>query len=61
MSTFSLKVQSSLEVLRAKRKFSDNPGSNIFNFYNVLVQVFITTSKTKLNIWYNEVGMKIAS
>ena len=34
---FFQKFESSLEVQRAKRKFSDNPGHNILELYNTLV------------------------
>ena len=40
-----MKSESSLEVWRAKIKFSDNLGHNIFELYNVLVQIRLTTSK----------------
>ena len=36
---FFQKLQSSLEVYRAKVKFPDNPGHNILEFLNVLAQV----------------------
>ena len=44
---FLQKFKSSLEVQRAKRKFSDNLGHNILELYNVLVQIQLSTSKTK--------------
>ena len=47
---FFQKFSSSLEVQRAKRKFSDNPGHNILELYNILVQIRFITSKTKLDI-----------
>ena len=41
--------ESSLEVQRVKRKFSDSPGHNILELYNVLVQVRFATSKPKID------------
>ena len=36
-----------MEVRRAKRKFLDNPDHDILELYNILVQIRLTTSKTK--------------
>ena len=47
---FFQKVQSSLEVWRAKRKFSDNLGDNILELNNVLAEVRLTTSKMKRDV-----------
>ena len=47
MSIFFQKFESTLEVQRAERKFSDNLGHNILELYNVLVQIRLTTSKTE--------------
>ena len=58
---FFQKFQSSLEVKRAKRKFSDNPGHNILELYNILVLIKFTTSKTKLDIQYSRLGIPVAS
>ena len=44
---FLQKFESSLEVWRAKRKFSDNLGHNNLALYNVLMETRLTTSKTK--------------
>ena len=38
-----------------------NPGHNILELYNVLVQVRFATSKMKINIWYNKFGLRVAS
>ena len=46
--------ESSLEVQRVKEKFSNNPGHNILELFNNLVQVQIATSKTKLGLQYNK-------
>ena len=40
----------SVDVQRAKEKFSDNTGHNILELYNVLVKVGFATSKMKLDI-----------
>ena len=62
MSIFSLqKFESSLEVKRAKRKFSDNFAHNIMELYNVSVQVWSTTNKTKRDIHYSKLGIRVAS
>ena len=50
ISTFSIILESSLEVQKAKRKLSVNLGHNILKLYNVLVKVQYATSKTKLDI-----------
>ena len=42
--------ESSLEVQRVKRKFSDNPGHNILPLFNNLAQVQVATGKTILDI-----------
>ena len=36
---FLKKYESSLEVQRAERKFSDNPAHNILQLYNILVKI----------------------
>ena len=45
---FFQKFESSLEVQRATRRFSDNLDHNILELYKVLTQTRLTTSKTKL-------------
>ena len=50
--SFFQKIQSSLEVQRAKEKFSDNPGHNILEYCNILVQIQVTTNKTWLKKWF---------
>ena len=57
---FSQNFESSLEVQRAKRKFSDNTGHNILELYNILVQIRFTTSKRKLDIQYRKLGIRVA-
>ena len=47
---FFRKFQSSLEVSRSKRKFSDNLVHNILELYNILIGTPLTTSKTRLDI-----------
>ena len=53
--------ESSLEVQRVKEKFSNNPGHNILELFNNLVQVQIATSKTKLGLQYNKLGTRVVS
>ena len=47
------------------KRFSDlkiyNPGHNILELYNILVQIRFTTSKGKLDIWYSKLGIGVAS
>ena len=38
-----------------------NPGHNILKLYNTLVQIRFTTSKTKLDIQYKKLGIRVAS
>ena len=47
---FLLKVESSLEELRAEEKILDKPSHNILELYNVLKQFRVATSETKLDI-----------
>ena len=56
---FFQKFESSLELHRAKRKFSDNPGRNILELYNILVKVRFTTIKTKLYIQYSKLEYEL--
>ena len=49
MSSVFEKFESSLEVQRVERKFSDNPGHNILELASVLVQVCFLTGKTKVD------------
>ena len=48
-------------MLRVKRKFSDNPGHNILELSNILVQIQFTTSKKELYIEYSKAGIGVAS
>ena len=38
-----------------------NPGHNILELYNILVQIQFTTSKRKLDIYYSKLGIQVAS
>ena len=38
-----------------------NPGYNIYELYNILVEISFTTRKTKLNISYSKLGVRVAS
>ena len=57
---FFQKYESSLEVYKAKIKFSENPYQNVLELYSVLVQVQFATSKTKLDIYYNKLSIQVA-
>ena len=61
MGIFFQNFESSLEVQRAKRKFSENLGHNILELCNVLVQIRLTTSKRKSHIQYSKLVMRVAS
>ena len=41
--------------------YTCNAGHNILELYNGLIQVRVNTSKTKLNIQYNKLGIRVAS
>ena len=41
--------------------YTYNAGHNILELYNGLIQVRVNTSKTKLNIQYNKLGIRVAS
>ena len=41
--------------------YSYNLGHNILQFYNVLIQIRLTTSKAKRDIQYCKLGMRVAS
>ena len=64
MTYFFQKFESSLVVFRAKWRFSVNLVYNILEPYNALVQIRLTTSKTKRDILLphespNELRLKI--
>ena len=50
MSIFLQKFESSLEVQRAKTQFSDDLGRNIVGVIYNLLEIRLTTSKTKCDI-----------
>ena len=50
MSIFFERLGSSLDIQRAKEKSSGNPGHDILELCNVLVQVPSAISKTELDI-----------
>ena len=56
--SFFQKIQSSLEVQRAKEKFSDNPGHNILEYCNILVQIQVTTNKTVKKVVFKTLQKK---
>ena len=57
---FYYKFKSSLEVQMEKRKVSDNLSHNTFGLYNILVPERFTTNKTKLDIQYRKLGIRVA-
>ena len=61
MSIFFQKFESSLEVKRAKKKLSDNFAHNILELCNVSVQIWLTTNKTKRDIHYSTLGIRVTS
>ena len=44
-----------------KRSGNYNPGHNILELYNILVQIRFTTSKRKLDNQYSKLGTRVAS
>ena len=49
------------KLLSLHRNSYYNPGHNILELYSVLVQVRFTTSKTKLDVFYSKLGIRVAS
>ena len=47
--------------VESNKKFSDNPGHNVLALFNNLPQIWITTSKTILDIYHNKLGTRVAS
>ena len=47
--------------MQKKRQRDCNLGHNILELYNVLVQIRLTTSKTKRDIEYSKLGIRVAS
>ena len=50
MSVFSRNWNHRGKCREQKLKFSDNHGHNILELYNILIQIRLTTSKTKSDI-----------
>ena len=48
-------------IKKSVTKFIYNPGHNILELYNVLVQIQLTTSKTKRDIQYIKLGIRAPS
>ena len=48
------------KLYQKKSKKTYNPGHNIFEIYNVLVQIPVATSKAKLDMQYNKLGVQVA-
>lgn len=56
-----IKKLKTLNPTLVKIKWAHNPGYNILELSNVLVQVRVTTSKARLDIYYNKVDVQVAS
>ena len=61
IGSFSQILESSLEVWRVKETFPGNPGHNILTLFNNLADVLIPTNKMILDIYYNKLGIGVAS
>ena len=48
-------------MMKVEHLASYNPGHNIFELQNVLLEIQFTTSKTKLDIQYSKLGIRVAS
>ena len=46
--------------LYIKSVLSYNPGHNILELYNILLQIQFTTSITKLDVQYSKLGIRVA-
>ena len=55
------KLESLLQVYRAKEKSPHNPGHNTLELYNVLVQVWFVTSKSELDVLCKKPFVRVAS
>ena len=52
-------VQGSTRI--AYNRWNYNLGHIILELYNVLIQIRLTTSKTKRDIWYSKLGIRVVS
>ena len=61
MSIFFPEIWIIIESEESKKKFSDNFAHNILELYNVSVQIWSTTNKTKRDIHYSTLGIRDTS
>ena len=61
MNIFFPEIWIIIESEESKKKFSDNFAHNILELYNVSVQIWSTTNKTKRDIHYSTLGIRVTS
>ena len=61
MSIFSRNLSYHWNVRAQKKKFYENFFYNILEIYNISIQVRLTTSKTKLDIQYSKLCIRVDS
>ena len=61
MNIFFPEIWIIIESEESKKKFSDNFAHNILELYNVSVQIWLTTNKTKRDIHYSTLGIRVTS
>ena len=61
MNIFFPEIWIIIESEESKKKFSDNFAHNILELYNVSVQIWSTTNKTKCDIHYSTLGIRVTS
>ena len=61
MSIFFPEIWIIIESEESKKTFSDNFAHNILELYNVSVQIWSTTNKTKRDIHYSTLGIRDTS
>ena len=61
MNIFFPEIWIIIESEESKKKFSDNFAHNILELYNVSVQIWSTTKKTKHDIHYSTLGIRVTS
>ena len=61
MSIFFAEIWIIIGSEESKKKFSDDFAHNILELYNVSVQIWSTTNKTKCDIHYSTLGIRVTS
>ena len=61
MNIFFPEIWIIIESEESKKKFSDNFAHNILELYDVSVQIWSTTKKTKHDIYYSTLGIRVTS